>query len=283
MKIGTIIKGNMFFQEGICATNTHARSFYPYTEMLDTLFAEQNIYTVARGKNKNRFQPNDKIAVGKQAKIEPYTLFLKGNHFHTMGAFSSSNSELPINTVIGRYSSIAHNVKRMHGGHPLERFTTSMLTYDRNVHAFNEYQETYHTNFVQEENTSLNARPVVIGNDVWIGQDVTFTTSGVTIGDGAVVAAGSLVTKDVPPYAIVGGVPAVIKRFRFEPLIIEELLKVRWWQYDFGQFTTVRASDSITTFIKKVTELKQEEKLQQFVPEVLSIEVIDGYIKKTKK
>lgn len=67
-----------------------------------------------------------------------------------------------------------------------------------------------------------------IGNDVWTGLNVTIL-GGVTIGDGAIVAAGSVVTKDVPPYAIVGGLPAKIIRFRFPEATITRLLDVRWW------------------------------------------------------
>lgn len=67
-----------------------------------------------------------------------------------------------------------------------------------------------------------NSSPIVIGNDVWIGQDVTFSSSGIAVGDGAIVAAGSLLTKDVPPYAIVGGVPAKVLKYRFSEDVIEQ-------------------------------------------------------------
>ena len=71
-------------------------------------------------------------------------------------------------------------------------------------------------------------KPNKIGNDVWIGARALIL-DGVTIGDGAIVAAGAVVTKDVPPYAIVGGVPAKLIRTRFEPPVIEALLKWQWW------------------------------------------------------
>ena len=67
-----------------------------------------------------------------------------------------------------------------------------------------------------------------VGNDVWIGNDAVIY-SGVSIGDGAVVAGQSVVTKSVPPYAVVAGNPAVIKKYRFESHIIEKLLKYKWW------------------------------------------------------
>jgi acetyltransferase-like isoleucine patch superfamily enzyme len=75
---------------------------------------------------------------------------------------------------------------------------------------------------------------VSIGNDVWTGHNVN-VLPGVTVGDGAVIAAGAVVTKDVPPYAIVAGVPAVIKKYRFSPTTIERLLRLRWWELELSE------------------------------------------------
>ena len=71
---------------------------------------------------------------------------------------------------------------------------------------------------------------IVIGNDVWIGSDVHIM-SNVNIGDGAVIATGAIVTKDVPPYAIVGGNPAKIIKYRFTKKQIKKLLKIKWWDW----------------------------------------------------
>jgi serine acetyltransferase len=73
-------------------------------------------------------------------------------------------------------------------------------------------------------------KPIHIGHDVWIGARV-FIRDGVKIGNGAVVAAGSVVVKDVPDYAIVGGVPAKIIRYRFSEEMIAELLNLKWWEW----------------------------------------------------
>ncbi|MDD5406999.1 MAG: CatB-related O-acetyltransferase [Sulfurovaceae bacterium] len=74
---------------------------------------------------------------------------------------------------------------------------------------------------------------VVIGNDVWICTKATIL-DGITIGDGAVIASNSVVTKDVPPYAFVAGNPAVIKYYRFSPEMIESLLKIKWWDLNLN-------------------------------------------------
>lgn len=77
---------------------------------------------------------------------------------------------------------------------------------------------------------TLSKGSVHIGNDVWLGANST-VLSGVTVGDGAVVAAGAVVTRSVPAYAIVGGVPARIIKYRFSPEIIEALLQISWWNW----------------------------------------------------
>jgi acetyltransferase-like isoleucine patch superfamily enzyme len=79
-------------------------------------------------------------------------------------------------------------------------------------------------------------RQVSIGNDVWTGHNVN-VMPGVNVGDGAVLAAGAVVTKDVPPYAIVAGVPAQIKRYRFAEKTIERLLSVKWWELELSELS----------------------------------------------
>ena len=79
------------------------------------------------------------------------------------------------------------------------------------------------TNKIQEH------KNVYIGHDVFIGANVLIM-GGIKIGSGAIVAAGAVVTKDVPPYAIVGGVPAKIIKYRFDNDIVDKLLKVKWWE-----------------------------------------------------
>ncbi|HHO77101.1 MAG TPA: CatB-related O-acetyltransferase [Deltaproteobacteria bacterium] len=95
---------------------------------------------------------------------------------------------------------------------------------------------TYPFNIVWKAGNMIKGHPrtkgdVVIGNDVWVGTE-SIILSGVTIGDGAVVAARSVVTKDIPPYTIAGGNPARPIRKRFDDDIIQRLLSIRWWDWD---------------------------------------------------
>lgn len=76
---------------------------------------------------------------------------------------------------------------------------------------------------------------ITIGNDVWIGYGA-FIRRGVTIGDGAIIASHAVITKDVPPFAIVGGLPAQVLRYRFDDNIIERLLTLQWWKYGLELF-----------------------------------------------
>ena len=81
-----------------------------------------------------------------------------------------------------------------------------------------------------------NKGDTVIGNDVWIGLGAMFMP-GVQVGDGAIIAAGALVTRDVAPYAVVGGNPAKLLRSRFDEATIRELLRLRWWDWPIERIT----------------------------------------------
>ena len=132
------------------------------------------------------------------------------------------------NAVIGRYTCIANDVKTVSETHPSKDFVSAHpafyakktpvdLTYV-NENCFREYK------WLDEEKSIT----ICIGNDVWLGEGVRIL-DGVTIGDGAIVGAGAVVVKDIPPYAVAGGVPAKIIRYRFSEEEIQKLLKIKWW------------------------------------------------------
>lgn len=128
---------------------------------------------------------------------------------------------------IGKFCSIAPGVTIALMNHPLEFVTTHPILY-------NEYylkKLSGKTKDIPIETLNYNIIETIIGNDVWIGANAIIKR-GVTIGDGAVIAAGSVVTKHVEPYSIVGGTPAKLIRYRFSEEVREELKSVKpFWNY----------------------------------------------------
>jgi acetyltransferase-like isoleucine patch superfamily enzyme len=123
------------------------------------------------------------------------------------------------NAVIGKFCSIGPEVRIGLGIHPLHLKSTYPGFYTNSEY----YRVEKQYDFTGEE-----YKQVEIGHDVWIGARATIL-DGVKIGDGAVIAAGAVVTKDVPSYAIVGGVPAKVIKYRFDESKIKELLAEQWW------------------------------------------------------
>lgn len=138
-----------------------------------------------------------------------------------LGDFSYINSySFVLNTTMGRYCSVGPNVKIAPGKHPTSVFvSTHPVTFNNQANLVK--------NYCTEEKFK-NHQPVVIGNDVWIGANAIII-DGVQIADGAIIAANSLVTKDVGPFEIVGGNPARFIKKRFDDEQIKYLLDTAWW------------------------------------------------------
>lgn len=147
-----------------------------------------------------------------------------GDSYIGRNTYIGSNSYL-VNCCIGKFCSISSNVNVISATHPSSVFVSSCPS-------FYSSQKQNGQTFVNKDNfkeqLSVDGYSAIIGNDVWIGTNSTIR-GGVTIGDGAIVAMGSVVTKDVPPYAIVGGVPAHIIKYRFTPEQINQLNDIQWW------------------------------------------------------
>jgi len=145
----------------------------------------------------------------KEVEVDDFTYIAYGSNIHK--------------TKIGKYCSIGSDVKCGLGRHPSNTFVSThpifYSTIKQSQIAFT------------EKNHFEEYEWIKIGNDVWVGSNVIIL-DGVVIGDGAIISSGAVITRDVPPYAIVGGIPAKIIRFRFEEEDIQKLLNFKWWNLD---------------------------------------------------
>lgn len=134
--------------------------------------------------------------------------------------------QYPINhdkLIIGKFCSIACGAKFIFNSanHTLSSIST---------HPFPIFFEEWGLNIKDVAAAWDNKGDIIIGNDVWIGYEAVIM-AGVAVGDGAIIGTRAVVTKDVPPYTIVGGVPAKPIRKRFDNETLDELLKIRWWDW----------------------------------------------------
>jgi virginiamycin A acetyltransferase len=176
-------------------------------------------------------QPQRIVRIPKFAVFEEYTSF-QGDTIFSSGAFSYAETANP-QIQAGRYCSIGSGLLTLGENHPIERVTSSSITYCF-VENWNKPQflraQTQLMSMRYEPDYPQQRPCPTLQHDVWIGQNVQLA-QGITIGTGAVVAAGALVTKDVAPYTIVGGNPATLIRPRFAPELGSRLLASCWWEY----------------------------------------------------
>lgn len=169
----------------------------------------------ARGHNDTPVILKNNVTILFRNTIFPNTII--GQH-----SYLGEYTKIDRNVIIGKYCSIANNVLIGATIHPQDWLSTSPFQYDNwllpNVKKY-------------PWKIGLNT---TIGNDVWIGANVVIQ-SGVSIGDGAIIGSGAIVTKNVPPYSIVVGVPAKIIKYRFSDEIIETLLDLKWWNLPYKQ------------------------------------------------
>lgn len=188
----------------------------------------KNLYLKFRWRGKLSFQLDDLIGFGSYFeganKIGHKTSFVG---YLGYGSYIGANCHLT--AKVGRFTSIAPNVWTNNAVHPYQApfVSTSPMFYS----LLKQSGKTFATEQMFEEFVWVDKDKkyaIEIGNDCWIGEGV-FIAGGKRIGDGAVVYAGSFVTHDVPPYAVVAGVPAKIIKYRFEDNVIQRLLDIQWW------------------------------------------------------
>ena len=189
----------------------------------------------------------------------------------SIGAFTYFGTGTFHNAEIGRYCSVADGLRVGVGRHPTDFLTSSPVTYVD----FLDFEKYISETAPGWTRTLPDAGPfeirprTKIGNDVWIGVN-TFIKDGVTIGDGAIVGAHSVVTRDVEPYKIVGGNPARVIRSRFSDTIVDRLLALRWWRYNIYDFAGVNAGD-IASSIDRIEELEKSGALSPYSPQKINI------------
>lgn len=200
------------------------------------IFANEQIITAFKKYNvivENNASFNENSILGKNSKI--YST--GGLDSSIIGSYSYTRSHL-VGLILGNYCSIAANVDVRLLPHPLNRITTSpcTMTVSDEDQLFDKFLNK--KNFIIEEK-------IRIEHDVWIGAHAKIMP-GITIGTGAVVGAGAIVTHNVPPYAIVAGIPARIIRYRFDEKTRNRLLKSKWFLYDWAGVDVPIGEDAIT-------------------------------------
>lgn len=176
-----------------------------------------------------------------------YPQYKIGSHCYGLPIIKQSHKDATL--TIGSYCSFASNVQIfLGGGHRTDWITTYPFP-------------AFHLSASHIQNYSTSKGNVTIGNDVWLCGNCIIL-SGVTIGDGAVIANGAIVTKSVPPYAIVGGNPAKLIRWRFDEKTREALLETAWWDWPEQEVLSVAdklCSENIKGFLAYAKNRKQEK------------------------
>ena len=151
------------------------------------------------------------VAIYRKAKVK----------LSTIGAYSYVGNDTDVECAdIGKFCSIADHCRIGMGGHKLVMLSTSPI--------FTEAVNGTKTQWVDKDVHAVEDKRAILGNDVWVGSHVLIN-GGVTVGNGAVIGAGAVVVKDIPPYAVVGGVPARVIRYRFSEDVIAKLEELQWW------------------------------------------------------
>ena len=207
------------------------------------------VYNCMRFRGKLKFSYSTQI--GRKSCFEGANIIGPRSKFQGSlgyGTYIGGNSR--VNAKIGRFTSIGVDFLTLNSKHPYTYpyATTCPMFYS----TLGQTGVSYVDEILYPENVFVEDEyPVVIGNDVWINARVTIV-AGVKIGDGAILLSGTVVTKDVPPYAIVGGIPARIIKYRYGEDDINFLLRFKWWNKSQNW---IRAHSSEILYIEKLKDL----------------------------
>lgn len=168
-----------------------------------------------------------------RSKFTPFTHILSGAKLNNVqvGKYSRIGVNCQVtNATIGNFTAIGKDTVITVGQHPTDYLTSHSIFYKKGNWG-------WHDDWIAPIDFKSDKR-VTIGNDVWIGRQCIIL-DGVNIGDGAIVATGAVVTKDVPPFAIVGGVPAKVIKYKFPQDVIDRLEEIQWWNLPDEKITEV--------------------------------------------
>lgn len=238
-----------------------------WQEGMEEFFEEQKIYLQYPWKIQGAYKPGQQIRIHNDARVEPYTSHPL-NRILSMGAFSYCRTpQLVHDFRLGRYCSVATGVSLSDFEHPMDRISTHPFT--THQHMADLAKREFGKDVLTSAHTFKGPAPI-IGNDVWIGQGAMLKR-GIQVGDGAVIGARALVTKDVPPFAVVGGMPAKVLKYRVEDESLRErLLAVRWWDYNYADFPAHDPRD-LPGFLDMIEAEAQSGRLRRFSPGAVSI------------
>ena len=169
----------------------------------------------------------------KNSSFTPYTHILSGAKLHRVkiGKYSRIGVNCQVTSAtIGNFTAIGKDTVITVGQHPTNYLTSHSIFYKKGNWG-------WHDDWIAPIDFQSD-KQVTIGNDVWIGRQCVIM-DGVTIGDGAIVATGAVVTKDVPPFSIVGGVPAKVIKYKFPQEVIDRLEEIQWWNLPDEEITKV--------------------------------------------
>ena len=222
-----------------------------------------------------RYKDDEIINVPDTGFMEEYSTINKGNNACQMGSFSYSNAIIPrLDIKMGRYCSIANGLSFIAGKHPLDTISTSSFIYDSNFYIFKDASiERIKKSYTHTPYGMLipPSPPTIFENDVYVCTNALLKP-GITLHTGCVVAQNAIVTKDVPPYAIVGGSPARILKYRFDELTIKRLLELKWWEYHFADFDNIDPKKDINYYLDELEDRIIKRIIKPFDPKKMQFE-----------